>query len=85
MNQNQILHIQSQSDSLSLNIGEKIEIPQRVIETRASLQALHETMEDTSLVPIVLTTLPFTYIIFVATINVTNNKPNFQQLVNMLP
>ena len=47
MNQNQILHIQSQSDSLSLNIGEKIEIIQCVLEMRASLQALHETMEDT--------------------------------------
>ena len=85
MNQNQILHIQSQSDSLSLNIGENIEILQCVLEMRASLQALHETMEDTSLVPIILRALPFTYIIFVTAIIVTNNNPNFQQLVNMLP
>ena len=85
MNRNQIMHIQSELDSLSLNIGENIETIQRVIEMRASLQALHEIVEKTSLVPIVLRALPFTYINYVTTINVTNNKPNFQQLVNMLP
>lgn len=65
--------------------GEQLEsFLKRIVELRASLQALEEKTEDVFFVPIVLRALPSRYKVFVTTLNVTETTSTFEKLLNLL-